>query len=99
MKNNLIALKTSSNNHVFQNEWCREYLKIFEKYWLNKDAFHTKYSKVLLCQSYNEGEHIADFLEHMSNYFDAIILLDDGSSDNTYEIAIHEKLIIKFKNH
>lgn len=88
-----------SNNHVFQNEWCREYLKNFEKYWLNKDAFYTKYSKVLLCQSYNEGEHIADFLEHMSNYFDAIILLDDGSSDNTYEIAVHEKLIIKFKNH
>ncbi len=33
----------------------------------------------------------------MGKYFDGIILLDDGSEDESYENAVHEKLLLKFK--
>lgn len=69
----------------------------FEKYSLKEGALNTKYEKIILCQSFNEISMITDFLDNMGKYFDGIILLDDGSEDGSYENAVHEKLLLKFK--
>lgn len=75
-----------------------DYARKFEKSFVaEKEIILKKYDKVLLTQSYNEGENIIDFLDNMGKYFDGIILLDDGSIDNTFELAQHPKLLIKVK--
>lgn len=74
------------------------YIEKYPSYWLKtEDVFRKPIKKLLLCQAYNEEKFIVDFLEHMSDYFDGIILLDDYSNDNTWDIANHDKLIIKVK--
>lgn len=77
-----------------------KYLLNFPKYWIrDEQATHAKYQRLLLCQAYNEKELLCEFMEHMSNYFDGFILLDDGSTDRTWELAMHPKLILKvYKN-
>ena len=52
---------------------------------------------LLLVQSFNESDGIREFLHDMSPLFDGIILLDDGSTDDTYELASGEKLLLKAK--
>lgn len=81
----------------YSKELCQSFLNSFETYWIKEDAFNKKYEKIILCQSYNEIELIDDFLMDVGQYFDGIILLDDGSNDGTYEKAMHDKLLLKFK--
>lgn len=91
-----IILDWRINVHAY--EYVCDYARNFEKSFVaEKDLFLRKYYKVLLTQSYNEGDNIADFLDNMGKYFDGIILLDDGSTDNTFELAQHPKLLIKVK--
>ena len=45
----------------------------------------------------DEIEFIDGFLKDMANYFDGIILLDDESSDGTWEKANHEKILLKVR--
>lgn len=82
-----------SNEHKKQSFF--RYIEDFEQYHIKDDAFHNKYKKIILCQSYNESDLIVGFLDNMAQYFDGIILLDDGSSDDTYTKAMHDKLIFK----
>lgn len=83
-------------NNKYAEELCLNYLSCFTKYKiLEKSIFKTKFRRIILAQSYNEIELMEGFLGNMSKYFDGIILLDDSSSDGTYEQAMHEKLLIK----
>ena len=50
-----------------------------------------------MVQSYNEERNISLFLRRNSVYFDAIILLDDDSQDQTYSLAQNPKIILKVK--
>lgn len=50
---------------------------------------------LLLIQVYNEEERIVKFLNSMADIFDGFILLDDESEDDTYNLAIHEKVLVK----
>ena len=84
-------------NNIYSEEFCLEYLKSFDKHWIKDNAFNGRYEKIILCQSYNETEFITEFLENMGIYFDGIILLDDGSKDDTYQKAVHDKILIKIK--
>lgn len=79
-------------------ESVEKYLSSFETYSF-PDSFTIlpDYSRIVLAQSYNESVLITGFLENMALYFDGIILLDDGSTDDTYEKAIHPKLLLKVK--
>lgn len=52
---------------------------------------------IALVQTYNESQNIQHLLVHLEKYCDGIILLDDGSSDGTYELAEHNKLLLKVK--
>lgn len=93
---NRVAFNWQDNR--FAEELCRDYLKTFTDFKINDNAIYRQnYKKIILCQSYNEAELIAGFLENMAMYFDGIILLDDGSTDGTYELANHPKLLIKTK--
>lgn len=53
--------------------------------------FHT----IALVQSYNESERIKSFLSSISPLVDGIILIDDESEDDTYNLAINDKIIFK----
>jgi glycosyltransferase involved in cell wall biosynthesis len=45
-------------------------------------------SKILVCiPAFNEAGNIAEIIKKSSKYADDIIVYDDGSSDNTYEVA------------
>lgn len=55
------------------------------------------YPIVLLTQCYNEEKNIKDYLINISRFVDAIIVLDDGSSDNSWNLLETNKLLIKFK--
>lgn len=55
------------------------------------------YKSLLLVQSYNEEKQIVAFLESVSSYFDGIILLDDGSTDDTYKLAKHPSIVVKIE--
>jgi len=85
-------------NNNYSEELCRKYLDGFVKYEIkDSNIFQKKYKKLILCQAYNESEFMPGFLDDMAKYFDGIILLDDGSTDNTWQLAQHENLLLKVK--
>lgn len=74
------------------------FLNTFETYDILDPLFYKKkYQKIVLVQSYNESNNIIDFFDNMGHYFDGIIMLDDESTDGTYNMALHEKLILKVR--
>ena len=54
-----------------------------------------KYPILLLVQSYNESRRMKWFLSNVSKHVDGIILLDDESDDNTFELADDPKILFK----
>ncbi|MEN9449009.1 glycosyltransferase family 2 protein [Sediminibacterium sp.] len=54
-----------------------------------------KHNIICLLQVKNEALIIKEALDHFSEHFDGIILLDDGSTDKTFEIATTPKLLCK----
>jgi hypothetical protein len=54
-----------------------------------------KHNIICLLQVKNEALIIKEALHHFSEHFDGIILLDDGSTDKTFEIATTPKLLCK----
>lgn len=42
--------------------------------------------------AYNESKHISDVIKKVKNYASSIIIVDDGSKDNTYELALKSKV-------
>ncbi len=83
-------------DNKYNEELCLKYVERFERWQLkDKTVFNRKYKKILLCQAYNEADFITGFLENMSKYFDGIILLDDESTDATWQFATHKKILLK----
>lgn len=63
----------------------------------DESAFTKKFRSVILMPVFNEQKHVPEVLLHLDKYCDGIILLDDGSNDQTYEVAASQKLILKIK--
>jgi N-terminal domain of galactosyltransferase len=79
---------------------CMNYLRKFKNYEIfNKDIFTKKYKIIALIPVYNEIAHIPEVLQHLDKYCDGIILLDDSSTDGTYEEAKSQKLLLKIQKH
>jgi len=51
-------------------------------------------NKVVLIPVYNGGDHIKSLLKKIKNYIDDIVVVDDGSTDNTTELAKEEGAIV-----
>ena len=84
-------------NNSYAEKLLTHYLSSFLDYELKADSLSKVYDRILLVPTYNEQERMTWFLQKNSKYFDAIILLDDESTDDTYDLALHEKLILKVK--
>ena len=83
-------------NKTYSSELLQRYLS--EKYikWeYNPDAVNNEYPILLLLQTRNESRRIIDFLNCVSQIFDGIILLDDESDDETYNLATSDKIVLK----
>ena len=84
-------------NNIYSKSLLETYLSSFLDYELKSGSLDMTYKNILLVPTYNEQERIVWFLQNNAKYFDAIIMLDDESSDETYKIASDEKLILKIK--
>lgn len=84
-------------DNIYAEEQLKEYLKLFPKSNFIKGSNKESIPLLLLVQCYNESKWINDFLNDTAKYFDGVILLDDGSTDNTFEIAHNDKLFLKVK--
>lgn len=85
-------------HNQYAEQQCRDYLQQFAAFEIKSpDVFQKKYKKLLLCQAHNEAAFMEEFLRDMTPHFDGIILLDDESNDGTWELATHEKLLLKVK--
>jgi glycosyltransferase involved in cell wall biosynthesis len=79
-----------------KKEQCKCYLRAYKKYWIkNESVFDHEFKIIALIQVKNEIGHLPYVLQHLDKYCDGIILLDDSSTDGSYEAAISEKLLLK----
>lgn len=77
---------------------CSRYIKSFEKSEVtSKVNFLKPWKCIALIHTFNEKEHISGIINHLETICDGIILLDDGSEDQTYELAISKKILCKVK--
>lgn len=77
-----------------------KYLDRFQESYIFNEAICQKdYDVIALIQVRNESKNISDILKHLENLCDGVILLDDGSSDDSYQKAVHKKLLIKAKKY
>lgn len=90
-KKNHSYLDNSSNE-----ESCKDYLRQFiTNSILHDNCFKNSYKVIALIQIHNEKKHLPDVLKHLDTMCDGIILLDDESTDDSYELAMSDKLILK----
>lgn len=61
----------------------------------NNASFSSRYRLIVLLPAYNESHRIAACIKSIEPFCSGIIILDDGSSDHTYELIHSELLFIK----
>lgn len=77
-------------------ERCAEYIKSFKQAEIvQKNSFEKHLRIIALIQTHNEIDNMPAVLEHLDNYCDGIIMLDDESTDGTFEKAVSQKLLLK----
>ena len=82
--------------HPFAKTQCRDYLSTLKRFDIPSDTvFDRSYPLVALIPTYNESERITDCLRSVEKYCDGIILLDDDSTDGTYDLIQSDKLLVK----
>lgn len=77
---------------------CTEYLKNIGEYYIcSQPQFMQSFKLIALIPVYNESNRIGDCIKSLEPHCDGIIILDDGSSDDTYEKACSNKILAKVK--
>ncbi|MBQ2838389.1 MAG: glycosyl transferase family A [Muribaculaceae bacterium] len=84
-----------SNNKYAEQQLQNYANQKFIKYEMTTGYNKKSYPVILLVQSYNESKRITHFLKLVSVHFDGIVILDDESTDNTYNLIESDKIIIK----
>lgn len=80
----------------FAREQCLDYLSHLEDFELGNNAvFDKSYPLIALIPTYNESERIEGCLRSVEKYCDGIIVLDDESTDDTYQKICSDKLLLK----
>lgn len=87
----------SYRSNPFAYQMCKEYLKDYKYDLVDEDSFIMRRQCIALVHTYNESHYICDAIKHLENKCDGIIMVDDGSTDETYELAKSDKLICKVK--
>ncbi len=83
------------NTHKSFSE-LKNHISTFHDYSiLNEKICSENYEIMALIQVRNESKNIDEILPHIEGYCDGIILLDDGSTDDSYKIAEHDKILVK----
>jgi glycosyltransferase involved in cell wall biosynthesis len=84
---------------TYANETLFKYLKKFEKYDIsnNPDIFTKKYKRILISNIRNCKKYLKDYIKYTVSKFDGVIVVDDGSDDDTYELFNSSNLILKVK--
>lgn len=85
------------NDNIYAEELCTTYLKHgnIQKFEVKPAAFEKAYTAIALVAVYNEKHHITDLLKNLETKCDGVILLDDHSSDGSYQAAECKNLILK----
>jgi hypothetical protein len=84
-------------HNIYGYELLEGYLKNFEAYSINRDLLGKQYTIIALVQMHNNAKTIDWFLKNLDRHCDGIILLDDESSDGSYNAAQHSKIIARVK--
>jgi dolichol-phosphate mannosyltransferase len=58
------------------------------------DLDKSKYNVVAIIPAYNESENIVEIINKVQNYVNTVVVVDDGSTDNTFEKAAKTKAIV-----
>jgi len=85
-------------NNPFAGAQCKDYLSGLADYHIaDSNIFNQNYQLIALIPTYHESDRIVDCLRSVEKHCDGIIVLDDESTDNTYELIQSEKLLLKAK--
>ena len=96
--NSCSKIKFNWRNNPYAAEQCHTHLKELIDYRIpNPAAFDRSYKLIALIPVYNESERIEGCLRSVEKHCGGIIVLDDESRDNTYELVQSEKLLLKAK--
>lgn len=82
-------------HNTYSEQLLKMYLEVFVKYDYKNKSCNVRCKRILLVQVYNGEKWLNNFIANVEPYFDGIIFLDDGSSDNTYEYIQSSKLFLK----
>lgn len=84
--------------HPFAKQQCQTYLSSLKQFdILSDNVFENSYPLIALIPTYNESKRILGCLRSVEKYCDGIIVLDDDSVDDTYQIAQSKKMLVKAK--
>ena len=92
-------------NYTWKNkQFCSEHFENYltklgvKKYFYNNHLLkHGKKRLVILIQIFNEENHIAEFIKSWESKCDGIIMLDDGSTDDSFNKFNSSKLLCKIR--
>lgn len=81
-----------------KRECCYKYISSLGNHYISSDPiFSQKYKLIVLIPAYNEASRIQKCIDSLPAYCDGVILLDDGSTDNTYNLATGNKILLKVR--
>lgn len=97
-KSNLEMVIYDWQEHRYARLQCKDYLSKLKQFEILSDnIFDLSYPLIALIPTYNESKRITDCLRNVEKYCDGIILLDDDSTDDTFQISHSDKLLVKAK--